>query len=96
MVKDCWVFSFFVKFLNLGSQLILYIWSYSHFGFCFVQYSFMIFSEVDFLVFFVFDILGLYDFFWVVFFYVLDEEDSRSKFMCFLFLIMFFLKKLIN
>ena len=40
---------------------------------------------LDFLVFFVFDFLGLYDFFWVVLFYVLDEEDVRSKFMCFLF-----------
>ena len=50
------------------------------------------FSEFDFLVFFVFDFLGLYDFFWVVLFCVLDEEDVRSKFMCFLFLIMFFYK----
>ena len=49
MVKDCWVFSFFVKFLNLGSQLILYIWSYNQFGFCFVQYSFMIFLRLIFL-----------------------------------------------
>ena len=48
------------------------------------------FSEFDFFVFFVFDILGLYDFFWVVLFCVLDEEDVRSKLMCFLFLIMFF------
>ena len=48
------------------------------------------FSEFDFLVFFVFDFLGLYDFFWVVLFYVLDEEDVRSKLMCFLFLILFF------
>ena len=45
---------------------------------------------LDFLVFFVFDFLGLYDFFWVVLFCVLDEEDVRSKFMCFLFLILFF------
>ena len=49
------------------------------------------FSEFDFLVFFVFDFQGLYDFFWVVLFCVLDEEDVRSKFMCFLFLILFFL-----
>ena len=41
------------------------------------------FSEFDFLVLFVFDFLGLYDFFWVVLFYVLDKEDVRSKFMCF-------------
>ena len=41
------------------------------------------FSEFDFLVFFVFDILGLYDFFWVVFLCVLDEEDVGSKFMYF-------------
>ena len=46
---------------------------------------------LDFLVLFVFDFLGLYDFFWVVFFCVLDEEDVRSKFMCFLFLILFFI-----
>ena len=38
---------------------------------------------LDFLVLFVFEFLGLYDFFWVVFFCVLDEEDVRSKFMCF-------------
>ena len=43
------------------------------------------FFEFDFLVFFVFDFLGLYDFFRVVLFCVLDEEDVRSKFMCFLF-----------
>ena len=49
------------------------------------------FSEFDFLVFFVFDFLGLYDFFWVVLFCVLDEEDFRSKFICFLFLILFFI-----
>ena len=55
------------------------------------------FSEFDFLVFFVFDFLGLYDFFYVVLFYVLDEENVRSKFMCFLFLIQFFIfLKLIN
>ena len=41
---------------------------------------------LDFLVLFVFDFLGLYYFFWVLFFCVLDEEDVRSKFMCFLFL----------
>ena len=41
------------------------------------------FSEFDFLVFFVFDFLGLNDFFWVVLFCVLDEEDVRSKFICF-------------
>ena len=52
---------------------------------------------LDFLVFFVFDFLGLYDFFYVVLFYVLDEENVRSKFMCFLFLIQFFIfLKLIN
>ena len=45
---------------------------------------------LDFLVFFVFDFLGLYDFFWVVLFCVLDEEDVRFKFVCFLFLILFF------
>ena len=38
---------------------------------------------LDFLVLFVFDFFGLYDFFWVVFFCVLDEEDVRYKFMCF-------------
>ena len=54
------------------------------------------FSEFDFLMFFVFDFLGLYDFFWVVFFCVLDEEDVRSKFMYFLFFILFFFFKLIN
>ena len=43
------------------------------------------FSEFDFLVFFVFDFLGLYDFFWVVLFCVLDEEDVRSKLMCFFY-----------
>ena len=43
------------------------------------------FFEFDFLVFFVFDFLGLYDFFWVVLFCVLDEEDVRSKFMCFFY-----------
>ena len=48
------------------------------------------FSEFDFLVFFVFDFLGLYDFFWVVLFCVLDEEDVRSKFMCFYFNSVFF------
>ena len=53
------------------------------------------FSKFDFLVFFVFDFLGLYDFFWVVLFCVHDKEDVRSKFMCFLFLILFFFK-LIN
>ena len=41
-----------------------------------------------------FDFLGLYDFFWVVLFCVLDEEDVRSKFMCFLFLILFFFFKI--
>ena len=47
---------------------------------------------LDFLVFFVFDFLGLYDFFWVMLFCVLDEEDVRSKFTCFfLFLILFFI-----
>ena len=46
---------------------------------------------LDFLVFFVFDFLCLYDFFWVVLFCVLNEEDVRSKFMCFLFLILFFI-----
>ena len=46
---------------------------------------------LDFLVFFVFYFLGLYDFFWVVLFCVLDEEDVRSKFICFLFLILFFI-----
>ena len=49
---------------------------------------------LDFLVFFVFDFLDLYDFFWVVLFCVLDEEDVRSKFMCFLFLILFLKKKI--
>ena len=42
-------------------------------------------EKLDFLVFFVFYFLGLYDFFWVVLFYVLDEEHVRSKFMCFFF-----------
>ena len=46
---------------------------------------------LDFLVFSVFYFLGLYDFFWVVLFCVLDEEDVRSKFICFLFLILFFI-----
>ena len=54
------------------------------------------FSEFDFLVFFVFDFLGLYDFFWVVLFYVLDEEHVRSKFMCFFFFNYVFFFKLIN
>ena len=52
-------------------------------------YSFMIFLSLIFLR-SVFDFLGLYDIFWVVLFCVLDEEDVRSKFMCFLFLILFF------
>ena len=53
---------------------------------------------LDFLVFFVFDFLGLYDFFWVMLFYVLDEEDVRSKFMCFfiIFNSIFYFFKLIN
>ena len=42
-------------------------------------------EKLDFLVFFVFDFLGLYDFFWVVLFCVLDGESVRSKFMCFFF-----------
>ena len=54
------------------------------------------FSEFDFLMFFVFDFLGLYDFFWVVFFCVLDEEDVRSKFMCFFIFNSVFFFKLIN
>ena len=43
-----------------------------------------------------FDFLDLYDFFWAVLFCVLDEEDVRSKFMCFLFLILFFILKKID
>ena len=39
-----------------------------------------------------FDFLGLYDFFGFVFFYVLDEEGVRSKFMCFFFFLVVVVK----
>ena len=51
----------------------------------------MIFLSLIFLCSLCLIFLGLYDFFWIVLFCVLDEEDVKSKFMCFLFLILFFL-----